>query len=287
MNLTGAKKFEQLCKENRSVWMGIINLTPDSFSDGGKFDRKEKAIKRALELVENGAKILDFGGVSTRPFSQCIDSKSELLRVYETIYNVKLQIPNDVLISIDSFSPNVTNSLANEGLIDIINDQFSAKVKEDILFENTLQKRNMAQIAAQYELGYIMMHMQGSPNTMQIKPTYKNCGEEVLSFLKERIHFAEVQGVKYLAVDPGIGFGKSVEHNLELLSHKFIKKLSKLNKPILIGLSRKSFLERLNPELSVPQSRDHLTKEYELKCISHGVKIIRSHVMSSELKLVL
>jgi dihydropteroate synthase len=282
MDLTGAQKFENLCKRNGSIWMGIINLTPDSFSDGGKFNCNEKALKRAFELVKNGAQILDVGGVSTRPFSELIESERELQRVYETICYLKKQLPNDILISIDSFSPYVTNVLASEGLIDIINDQFSARCEEEISYESTLKKRNTAQIAAQYELGYIIMHMQGSPGTMQVNPVYENCGKEVLSFLKERIHFVEKQGVKFLAVDPGIGFGKSVNNNLELISQSFISSLSELNKSILVGLSRKWFLGQLNTELTEPHSRDKVTKEYEMKCISRGVKIIRSHIMPSE-----
>lgn len=283
MNLTGAQKFENLCKKYHSIWMGIINLTPDSFTDGGKFNCCEMALKRSFELIQNGAHILDFGGVATHPFSEFVDSDRELHRVYETICKVRSQLPKDILVSIDSTSAYVTNVLANEGLVDIINDPFSAGREEEIFWNNSLSSRNTAQIASHYELGYIIMHMQGSPDTMQIKPTYEDCGKEVFSFLQERIHFVEKQGVKFLAIDPGIGFGKSVENNLELLSQEFISNLFKLNKPILIGLSRKWFLGQLNPELIVPHSRDKVTKEYELKCISHGVKIIRSHVMPSEL----
>lgn len=283
MFLTGAQKFENLCRKTSPIWMGIINLTPDSFSDGGKFNYHENALKRAFELVENGAKILDFGGLSTKPFSEFIEPDRELQRVYETISKIKPQLSKEVLISIDSFSPYVANALAKEGLIDIINDQFSARCEEEITYESTLKKRNTAQIAGQYELGYIIMHMQGTPGTMQVNPVYENCGKEVLSFLKERIQFVEKQGVKFLAVDPGIGFGKSVDHNLELISQKFINNLFKLNKPILLGLSRKWFLGQLYPELVIPHSRDKITKEYEMKCISYGVKIIRSHVMPSEL----
>ena len=187
MYLTGAQKFDNLCKKNSPIWMGIINLTPDSFSDGGNFQSNEKALKRALELVQNGAQILDFGGVSTRPFSELIEPEIELQRVYKTIFNLKKQLPSDILISIDSFSPYVVNVLARDGLIDIINDQFSARCEEEITYESTLKKRNTAQIAGQYELGYIIMHMQGAPGTMQVNPIYEDCGKEVLSFLKERI----------------------------------------------------------------------------------------------------
>ncbi|APJ02605.1 dihydropteroate synthase [Silvanigrella aquatica] len=284
MNLTGAHKFEELCRKNNSIWMGIINLTPDSFSDGGLYNIKQKALNRAQELVNKGAKIIDFGGVSTRPFPQEINANTELERVYEVIFSARAILPKDILISIDSYSPLVTNRLAKEGLIDIINDPFSSSCEEQIELENNSYiKINNAFVAAKYKLGYIIMHMQGKPNNMQLNPQYRDCGHEVISFLKEKIQFVEKEGVSFIAVDPGIGFGKLLEHNLELLSKNFLNNLSKLGKPILIGLSRKSFLAKLYPECIEPVSRDKVTKEFEWKCIQNGVKIIRSHVMPSEL----
>lgn len=283
MLLTGEKKFKNLCEKHSSIWMGIVNLTPDSFSDGGKFSSHEKALLRSLELIKNGALILDFGGISTRPYSSSIPPKQELDRVYETIFKIKPHLPKEILISIDSYSPFVTSQLASEGLIDIINDQFSARHEETIPWSDTYKNINNAQIAAKFSLGYVIMHMQSKPSCMQINPYYKNCSNEILLFLKERIQYAESQGVKFLAVDPGIGFGKTLENNLEILSQNFLNLLLKLNKPILIGLSRKSFLGQLYPNLFEPHTRDYVSKEYELKCISNGVKIIRSHVMPSEL----
>ena len=176
----------------------------------------------------------------------------------------------------------VTNVLAKEGLIDIINDQCAALRKEEILYESNVMEVNCAQVAAKYGLGYIMMHMQGTPSDMQVNPQYFNCKEEVFSFFKERIYFAEEAGVSFVAIDPGIGFGKTLNHNLELLSKNFMQSILEFNKPILVGLSRKSFLGLLNPNLVDPQSRDKLTKNFEYNCISNGVKIIRTHVMPSE-----
>jgi len=283
MNKYGYKKFEELCNKNQPVWMGILNVTSDSFSDGGKYNSKELALKRALELVAHGAHIIDIGGVSTKPYSEKISSAFEFERLHETILFIKNKIPSDILISVDSFSPYVTSSLANENLIDIINDQFSARIEENTLITDELEYVNNAQIAAKYNLGYILMHMQGKPKNMQLNPYYISCEEEVISFLKERLEFSENLGVKYIALDPGIGFGKSVENNLKLISQDFIKKLSFLNKPILMGLSRKWFLGQLYPELVEPDTRDKVSKNYEFNCISYGVKIIRTHTMPSEL----
>lgn len=285
MSISGAKKLENLCHANKAVWMGILNITPDSFSDGGKYNSKDSALKRALELVNNGAHILDIGGVSTKPFSEKIEPEIELKRIYESILTIKKSIPKHILISVDSFSPFVTEALAKEGLIDIINDQFSGKIEENLYYNNQINKLHNAQVSAFYQLGYIIMHMQGKPNDMQINPAYDNCGEEVYNFLKERMEFAEKQGVKYIVLDPGIGFGKSVENNLELISKDFINSLSQLNKNILIGLSRKWFLGQLHPELTEPSFRDNVTKKFEFDCISFGVKIIRSHTMPSEFQL--
>ncbi|KAB8039023.1 dihydropteroate synthase [Silvanigrella paludirubra] len=285
MNISGAKKFENLCNENKTIWMGILNITPDSFSDGGKFNSKYLALKRALELINSGALILDIGGVSTKPYSEKLNSHSEFERVYEIIKFLKNKIPQNILISIDSSSPYVTDLLAKENLIDIINDQFSARIEENIKIKNEFMFVNNAHIASEYQLGYIIMHMQGTPENMQLKPSYENCGNDVILFLKDRLQFAENLGVKYIVLDPGIGFGKTVENNLELISAEFINKLSSLKRPILIGLSRKWFLGQLYPELIEPHTRDKVTKQYEFNCISYGAKIIRSHVMPSEIEL--
>ncbi|RDB37256.1 dihydropteroate synthase [Spirobacillus cienkowskii] len=285
MCLTGAEKFKEICEDKQPVWMGIVNLTPDSFSDGGKFNTKQNAIQKAISLVKHGAHIIDFGGVSTRPFSQCIEPKIELERVYDIIKSVRNILPSKVLISIDSFSPIVMNELAKDSLIDIINDQFSSRRVENIEIENITKNRNAAQVAAYYDLGYIIMHMQGIPKTMQLDPQYYNCSQQVYDFLLERMQYVQSEGVKFLALDPGIGFGKSLEHNIELLSEPFIKKLTNLNAPILIGVSRKSFIGMVHQELNNPLLRDEMSKKYEMQSIASGAKIIRTHVMPEELGL--
>ncbi|WGL58540.1 dihydropteroate synthase [Pigmentibacter sp. JX0631] len=277
------EKLKNLCIQNQHIWMGIINITPDSFSDGGIYFNVEAAIKRAMQLVEHGAKILDIGGVSTRPYAETISTNEELDRLYPIVSKLKKNIPDDVLISLDSFNPNVTYTLAQENLIDIINDQFSGRITGLISSNNETRNISNAEIAASFNLGYVIMHMQGKPTNMQNAPKYQDCSEEVILFLQERMIYAERCGVKEIILDPGIGFGKTVEHNLELLSPTFINKLLDLNKNILVGLSRKWFIGQLHKELDIPNKRDYISKDYEFKCIANGVKIIRSHVMPSEL----
>lgn len=282
--LTSADKLKKICTEHNHVWMGILNITPDSFSDGGLYYTKNYAVKRAIELVNYGAKIIDIGAVSTRPYAQTVTYNEELERLLPVLNEIRTSLPSEVLISIDSFNPRVVYELAENNLVDIINDQFSGKILQEFEFNSVFKNLNNAEIAAKFNLGYIIMHMKGTPENMQISPNYLDCAEEVFLFLQERMIYAERCGVKEIILDPGIGFGKTVEHNLELLSEKFIKKLSILNKNILIGLSRKWFIGQLYKELDIASKRDKVSKDFEYKCIAHGVKIIRSHVMPVELK---
>ncbi|KAB8030732.1 dihydropteroate synthase [Fluviispira multicolorata] len=281
MNLTGAEKLNNLCSEHKNIWMGIVNLTPDSFSDGGKYIDNKCALSRIDSLVEAGAKILDFGGASSRPNAAYVNPEEELKRVYGAIVEARKRIPANVLISLDTYSPIVAHKLAQEGLIDIVNDIFSGLRIENVMGVMC----STAHVAAQYNLGYIIMHMQGTPKDMQVNPVYNSCIAEVTTFLQERIQYAEQCGVKTIAIDPGIGFGKSLENNLELLSQEGIDSLLNLKKAVLIGLSRKTFLGKLYPELVEPFSRDHVSKQFEIKCLEFGAKIIRSHILPSELNL--
>ncbi len=280
---TSADKLKKICTEHNHLWMGILNITPDSFSDGGLHYTKNFALKRAIDLVKFGAKIIDIGAVSTRPFAQSVSYDEELKRLLPVLKEIRNSLSSDILISVDSFNPDVVYELAQNNLIDIINDQYSGTITKEFTYNSELQKLNNPEIAAKFNLGYIIMHMKGTPENMQISPNYLNCIEEVFLFLQERMIYAERCGVKEIILDPGIGFGKTVEHNLELLSEKFIKKMSILNKSILIGLSRKWFIGQLYKELEVASQRDKVTKEFEYKCIEHGAKIIRSHVMPAEL----
>jgi dihydropteroate synthase len=264
--------------------MGVINLTPDSFSDGGLYQAQDRALKRACELVEAGAHILDFGGASSRPQASMVDCVEELKRVYPILSRVRSVVPSKVIISVDTYSPVVAHALAQEGLVDLINDIFAGQ-REEIICSKTKLKQNTAQIAAHFQLGYVVMHMQGVPSSMQDAPLYQNCVQDVFAFLKERICYAESVGVPFIIADPGIGFGKTVEDNLALLTIDAFQTLLQLKKPLLIGLSRKSFFEKLYLGLSEPISRDRVSKKYELRCLKYGARIVRSHMMPSEVDI--
>lgn len=261
--------------------MGILNITPDSFSDGSRYLNVTSAVKRAQELVAAGASIVDVGGVSTRPGSADVSVDEELSRIGPVLAALRPQLPPEVLISCDTSNPNVASQCAKDGLIDIVNDVFAGRRETDV--------GTTFDVATRFDLALVLMHMQGTPETMQQRPHYKDCVAEVASFLRERYEAALRHGVKAVAVDPGIGFGKTTEHNLALLSQQGIETLSKLPCPLVIGLSRKRFLSdvfkaRGECHDGPPELRDVITKEFELAAFQHGAKIVRSHVMPSEVK---
>ena len=222
--------------ENTLV-MGILNTTPDSFSDGGLFNSARKGLKRAVKMAEEGADIIDIGGESSRPGAKKIDVAEEINRTIPIIKLIRQELPN-ILVSIDTTKSQVAEKALQAGA-DIVNDisamTFDPKIK---------------QIIKKYNAGLILMHMQGTPQDMQINPQYKDVYSDVKNFLSKKYKEAEEAGInrQSIILDPGIGFGKSLEHNLTLL-----KSLDRLTNemPILLGLSRKSFigsiLNRVNP----------------------------------------
>jgi len=214
----------------KTLVMGILNATPDSFSDGGKFQGLEKAVERALEMVEEGADIIDIGGESTRPGAKPVQVLEEIERTVPIIG--KLRAQTDVLISIDTQKAEVARAAVAAGA-DIINDV------------SALADPDMVNVAAETGAGLVLMHMQGTPETMQENPDYADAVFEVRNFLEERMAFAVSKGVSpaQIAIDPGIGFGKNDEHNLVLLNG--ISSLATAGRPVLIGVSRKSLFGRL------------------------------------------
>lgn len=261
------------------LWMGIVNVTPDSFSDGGQFDTVASALVRADELVKAGAIIVDVGGVSTRPGSQSVSSEQECHRVLPLLKSLRQRLPASCFISLDTFRPSVAQAAAEQGYIDLINDVCAGRHTENCGLTTV-------QVAARYELGLILMHMQGEPRTMQQAPSYKDCVGEVVVFLRQAALAARKLGVKCVWIDPGIGFGKTTAHNCELLSVEGMRQLTSLGFPLLIGLSRKRFLGELFAtdavDMRIPVNRDMRTKELELLAVQRGAAVIRSHRMPSE-----
>ncbi|MGH9942084.1 MAG: dihydropteroate synthase [Pyrinomonadaceae bacterium] len=249
----------------RTLVMGILNVTPDSFSDGGQFDVLERAVARAEEMLEEGADILDVGGESTRPGSEPVSADDEIGRVAPVIERLKAKIPN-VLISVDTTKSEVARAALDAGA-EIVNDisalRFDFRVADE---------------AARCGAGLVLMHSRGTPATMHRLPPVADIMSEVTHSLRRSIAMAERRGVarEAIAVDPGIGFGKSFEQNLELLA--------KLNQlvgefpcfPMLVGTSRKSFIGRLLGDAPV-ERRLHGTLATVAAAILHGADIVRVH----------
>lgn len=215
----------------KTLIMGILNLTPDSFYDGGSYRDWSAAVEHAQRMVAEGADILDIGGESSRPGSQPVSGEEELQRVIPVIRALakKIKIP----LSIDTYKSTVAEQALGEGAA-IINDISALGADGD-----------MAKVAARFQAGIVLMHMQGEPRTMQKNPSYRDVVREIADFFRERLRSLEEQGVEALQVvlDPGIGFGKTLEHNLELIRR--LDEFRALERPLLVGISRKSFLGQI------------------------------------------
>ncbi len=210
--------------------MGIINVTPDSFSDGGEADTPEKALVRAEKLVREGADILDIGAVSTRPGAPEVPETEERRRILPALRTIRKAFP-EVPISVDTFRGSIARAAIEEGA-DLIND-VSGGAWDPTLWPTV----------ARYQVPYILMHIQGTPQTMQVSPTYKNLIQDIWTYFVEKLQLLNDQGIYDVIVDPGFGFGKTIAHNYELL--KSLKLFRRLERPILVGISRKSMLWRI------------------------------------------
>jgi len=244
--------------------MGIVNVTPDSFSDGGLFVQKDVAIEQAMKLIEDGADILDIGGESSRPNAAEISVEEEKRRVIPVVEGIR-KINSSVEISIDTVKYEVAKAALNAGAT-IINDISGLSL--DI---------RLATLAEEKNVPLILMHIQGTPRTMQINPTYSNVVEDVFDELSKTIALAKSFGVKNVMADIGIGFGKTAEHNWTLL--KNIKRFEKLGVPMILGLSRKSFLGKLLG-IDVPKERDFATAMLHSLLLEAKLEIIRVHEVS-------
>ena len=213
--------------------MGIVNVTPDSFSDGGEFLDAERAIGHGRKLAAEGAEILDIGGESTRPGAEAVDAGEELERVGPVVEALAGDGGPGASVSIDT-SKRVVAEAALDAGAEIVNDVTALRVDPDL-----------AALCADRGCGLVLMHMLGDPRTMQEDPIYDDVVDDVRAFLAERIAYATGEGVaeERIWIDPGIGFGKTVEHNLELLRR--LGELRELGRPILVGTSRKSFIGKL------------------------------------------
>ena len=254
----------------KTLIMGIVNVTPDSFSDGGLFFNTNRAVDHALKLVDEGADILDIGGESTRPGAASISVKEELNRVIPVID--KLSKQSEAIISVDTHKPVVAEEAINAG----------ASIINDIGAKNNNSK--MWNVISSTKAGYICMHMQGSPESMQKNPFYEDVISDVCNFFQERLNSFEEHGIsaEQIAFDPGIGFGKSLNHNIELMSQ--LNKFNMFQRPVLIGASRKSFIEKL---LGTPvEARLPASLTCAAWAIMQGSQIIRAHEVAETVQAV-
>ena len=241
--------------------MGIINVTPDSFSDGGLHLQADSAIKHALFLASQGADILDIGGESTRPGAISISVKEELNRVIPVIQGIR-DADCELPISIDTIKPEVARKAIEAGAT-IINDISGLALGTEL-----------ALIAAEYDASLIIMHSKGTPQTMQINPYYHDIVQEIASFLLEKAHIAKECGVKDIILDIGIGFGKTVDHNWQLLSS--LSTFATLGYPLMLGISRKSFIGK-SLLIDTPAERDITTALLHAMLLNTKMHILRVH----------
>ncbi len=241
--------------------MGVVNVTPDSFSDGGKFAAPDEALDHALRLADEGADILDIGGESTRPGAEPVSEADELSRVLPVIEKLASQTP--VAISIDTQKPAVAQAAVEAGAV-IIND-IAAHREDDAMWR----------VATNTGAGYIAMHMQGTPRTMQDTPKYEDVVAVVESFFQERMERFMAAGMEpeTVVLDPGLGFGKTVEHNLALLAG--LERFTKMQRPLLVGASRKSFIGHMTQT----EVKDRLPGSLACACraAQAGAGIVRVH----------
>ncbi len=258
--------------------MGILNTTPDSFSDGGKYLAGDSAIAHGLQLVEEGADILDIGGESSRPFSDPVSVEQEIQRVIPVIEELAERI--NIPISIDTTKAEVAKQALKAGA-SIINDISALNHDPD-----------MAKIIAENNVPVILMHMKGKPKTMQVNPQYDDLIGEIAEFLQERVDYAVKSGIKKenIIIDPGIGFGKTVEHNLMLI--KYLEKIHDMGFPVLMGPSRKSFIQKILSDLNgekitADSAKTNIATLAAVACsIINGAHIVRVHDVASVKPLV-
>lgn len=246
--------------------MGIVNVTPDSFSDGGRFLGTDAAVQHALELIREGADMIDVGGESTRPKATPVNEAEELQRVLPVIEKLAGQVT--VPISIDTMKPSVARAALRAGA-SIVND-VAANREDDAMWR----------VVTEAGAGYVAMHMQGTPQTMQSAPAYQDVVSEVGAFFEDRLARLEQSGVsrEQVVLDVGLGFGKTVEHNLQLLAH--LDSFRKWNRPLLLGASRKSFIAQFADEAD---ATERLPGSLACACWGalHGANIMRVHDLAA------
>lgn len=255
------KKTEQIFTPGaKPLIMGILNVTPDSFFDGGKYVSENQWLERAGKMVEEGADIIDIGAYSTRPGAIDISVEEELERSIKVIHSVRKHFPR-TLVSADTFRARVAEKAVEAGA-HIINDISGGTMDPD-----------MFGIVAELDVPYILMHIQGTPQTMQLQPHYENVTDEVVLFFEERLQKLKKLGLTKVILDPGFGFGKTLKHNYSLL--KELEQFHHLNQPLMVGFSRKSMVNKVL-NISSKEALNGTTVLNSLALVK-GAKILRVH----------
>ena len=242
------------------IVMGILNVTPDSFYDGGNLSNEDKIIEKANQMLSEGATILDVGGYSSKPGATEVSEKEEINRVVPAIKSILSQFP-DAILSVDTFRSSVAREAVNAGA-SIIND----------ISAGDLDKSMFATVR-QLQVPYCIMHIQGNPKTMQQNPNYQNVVTEVFYSLSKKVELLKELGVNDILIDPGFGFGKTIEHNYEILNH--LNHFSLMNLPILIGVSRKSMIYKVLD--NTPSEALNGTTALNSFALMKGANILRVH----------
>jgi dihydropteroate synthase len=264
--------FNIWLKDNhrKPLIMGILNVTPDSFSDGGKYDNSLTAIKHAIKMEDEGADIIDIGGESTRPGAKPVDIEEELKRVIPVIEGIRKE--SNIVISIDTYKSDVASKAISAGA-NIINDISGLR------FDT-----NMVQFISEAKVPIIVMHMLGNPQNMQNDPSYSNLMRELITFFQERVDVLTSNGINKnnIILDPGIGFGKTTDNNFTLIRE--LRRIVDLGFPVLIGPSRKSFIG--NTLNLPPEERIEGTAAAVTAAIMNGSRIVRVHDVKEMLRVV-
>lgn len=250
----------QILTLERPLVMGILNVTPDSFFDGGQYNNIEKSLMKVEQMKNDGAQIIDIGGFSSRPNAKMISAQEELNRILPIIKQVVASFP-DLIISVDTYRSEVVESIAKHTAI-IVND-ITAGEKDPTLFE----------CVSDLGFPYVLMHMQGSPENMQDKPDYEDVCFDILNFFSQKINKLRSNGINDIILDPGFGFGKSIKHNYTIL--KDLKLFTMFDLPVLSGLSRKSMIYKVlktNPKAAL-----NGTTALHWQALMQGSSILRVH----------
>ena len=262
------KNYTAHSKKEKTKLVGILNITPDSFSDGGKYIEPKEAQVHLIQMIEDGADVIDIGAESTRPYAKEVTAEEQIRRIkpiFEFINKENIKVP----ISVDTRSSIVADYVLDNGA-NIINDVSGFDFDD-----------NMVSIIAKYHAGVIIQHSQGTPENMQSNPTYNNLIEDIYFNLKNKIEYAENVGIKNIIIDPGIGFGKTKEDNFEILDR--IEEFYSLNYPVMIGISRKSLLGIKENDNEL---KDALTIALSYPLIQKGVDYLRVHNVKLHKQLI-